>query len=385
MGGSYAQAGVSAVTARKEHDLIKDIADNEAFAKLQAEQRYYDNLFELFEGPKFARGLLSGIEGRGGAQKILQALFAKPVPLTAAEKAEYNRFLTSQPLADETQGLLEGLRPHIDELVSTGFRTDISPIVDAEQHRLMTETAPGLAERFGGAISTSGFENALAQSGEDLGLYLGSQQVGLDEAAAGRRSAGLNAAPGLLASPLNLRTGFAEALGAAGERYRLRKESTRPNVAIGNRLLAALGPLAGIEGQQGFMFGGFPSNAGTPGAGGAGLGNLAGLLGGVGDLVTDLYGAYQGRNTVNAEGTPFTTYGTSQGYGGFGNDQSYFDTGGFGSSYGSNNYSDLLGGSSYSVGGYEPSSAGTLFSGGGGGGYNYSSAGRPTGNSITGF
>jgi len=85
----------------------------------------------------------------------------------------------------------------LGESLSTGFRTDIQPIVDVERRRFERETVPGLAEQFAGLTGgfSSDFRNSLLNASTDLGVNLGGQQAALDEAASGRRLAALTAAP----------------------------------------------------------------------------------------------------------------------------------------------------------------------------------------------
>jgi len=85
----------------------------------------------------------------------------------------------------------------LGESLSTGFRTDIQPIVDLEKRRFARETVPGLAEQYAGLTGgfSSDFRNSLLDASSDLGVTLGGQQAALDEAASGRRLAALTAAP----------------------------------------------------------------------------------------------------------------------------------------------------------------------------------------------
>jgi hypothetical protein len=253
-GTAYSAYGQNKAQGMQE-DAMKEQERQFAFMNDPARMR---EMMSLFEGPNMARDILEAI-GTGDIEDYLM----NPIPLTKLEKSERRLFEESEPLFREVQQLLTGpIRDPLQELLRTGFRTDLTPIIEGEQHRLATQTAPALAERFAGALQGSGFENALAAAGGDLGMYLGEQQVGADEAAANRRMTGLQIAPGLFTAPLDLQTGYATAVGAAGQRFRERKESTRP----GFRQLAAFPSLAGIEQGQGFMLPGYtggPSGGGT--------------------------------------------------------------------------------------------------------------------------
>ncbi len=85
----------------------------------------------------------------------------------------------------------------IREGLQTGFRTDINPIVAAEQRRFTQETVPNLVEQFAGLTGgfSSDLQAGLANASADLGVTLGSQQVQLDEAANARRLNALTVAP----------------------------------------------------------------------------------------------------------------------------------------------------------------------------------------------
>lgn len=350
--GSVISALVGAYGQRESMKQSKEMQDD-LFDFIMEQQQSPQ---ELFTGSEFAQQLIEGIMGRGGEGAILDWLFQPPVKMTAGEKREYGLFQEGEPMMAEIRGMLEGLRPTAQNLVDTGFRTDIQPIVDAELRRLNTQTAPALAERFSGSLSGSGFEQALAKASGDVSTFLGERQAGLDEAAANRRITGLNMAPGIFTNPLNLQTGFAEALGAAGERFRLRKEATRPT-NIGAKLMQALTGLSGIEQGQGFMLPGFPGQTGA-GANYAGLGSaLGGLMSGGGQLMNALQGLFGGGSGSNY-GSLFNTGSgiagidyNAGGIAGTGITGSEFDAiygnGGAFSGGGSTDISGLTGGFSY--------------------------------------
>lgn len=263
----------------------------EALAKAQAEGQM-KALQELFFGPQFAGDILQGLEPFLG--DILDFL-TRPVKLTQSEKDEPRLFRELRPKAEDAARRIEGLFPFLEDFVATGRPTDITPIADAEINRLLTETAPSLAENFAGLLGSSGFENALARAGGDVGFNLGAIQAQLDEAATGRALEALGIAPGIFEAPSNLLAGFAEALGSSGQRFRERKESARP----GGRILQFLPALLAGETAQGFVAPGFGPGAGTsdvlsslfgsqisPQALSSGLDLLSGGLGQLGQLWT---------------------------------------------------------------------------------------------------
>lgn len=206
-------------------------------------------------------------EGRG-QNEIFDFLF-DPIPVTPAEKSAARFFgavdnpkfrganAPFRKRVDSTISDIERiLFPEVENFFDTGgLRTDLQPIIDAEIHRLNTETAPGIASRFGPALNLgtgTGFDQALAQSAEDLGFDLGALQVSADESAAGRLASFLESgtAENILQLPLDIRTGAAVLQGDQGEVFRNRLESARP----GGRLLDALGPVTGaIQNTSGFL------------------------------------------------------------------------------------------------------------------------------------
>lgn len=185
-----------------------------------------------------------------------------------AEAARAANSPFNQRLSGTVDRIEENLLPSVDELLSTGFRTDIDPIVAEEMRRLREETAPALGARYRTSLRSSGFDNATGQAIEDLGVRLGTLAFNADEAAAARRSNAITsgAAGNAYQLPLNLELGGALVTGSAGERARGRFEGTRP----GGRLLSGLGTLAGIEQGGGFV---------QEGSGGGGITDLGAVLG----------------------------------------------------------------------------------------------------------
>ena len=217
----------------------------------------------------------------------------------AAERAAASPF--NQQLNETTGRIESNLLPSVDELLSTGFRTDTAPLIAEERRRYQDEILPDTAERFRTALTGSGFQSNVAKSMEDLGVRLGTLQFEADEAAAGRRSNAIlsGGASQAYQTPLNLLLGGALTTGSAGERTRGRVESVRP----GARLYDALLGLGGLESQGGFvdqgggggitdllstgmsmfdMFGGGGAGGATGGGGGGGGGGIPTGGGGMG-------------------------------------------------------------------------------------------------------
>lgn len=94
---------------------------------------------------------------------------------------EFSPQMAGAMAAPFTQNISEGL--------SSGFRTDMSPVIAAEQSRLMNETIPEIAEQYAGITGgfSSDFGNAGLMAAKDMGLELGAMQSELDEGAAERR------------------------------------------------------------------------------------------------------------------------------------------------------------------------------------------------------
>ena len=113
----------------------------------------------------------------------------------------------------DTGGLINRTAGQQQELAQTGFKTDISPAVDLSQRLFEEEFIPGAMEQFGGLGLNPGdtdFTNAMMREGSRRATELGALDIDLSEAAAGRRMAGMQSAPGLLdLQNLGLTTEFA--------------------------------------------------------------------------------------------------------------------------------------------------------------------------------
>jgi hypothetical protein len=209
----------------------------------------------------------------------------------AAERARNSEF--GRELDATTGRIEENLLPATDELLRSGFRTSIDPIVAEEKRRLMEETAPALGARYRTSLRSSGFDNATGQALEDLAIRLGTLNFNADEAAAARRTQAIlsGGAGNAYQLPLNLRLGGALVQGQAGERARGRFESVRP----GARLLNTLQMLSGVE-----TSGGFVQQGQNPG--GSGLGDLASIFGQSGMDLSSIFGGGGGFGSTGGAG-----------------------------------------------------------------------------------
>lgn len=98
-------------------------------------------------------------------------------------------------------GLIERTAGQQQELSETGFKTDISPAVDLSRRLFEEEFIPGALEQFGSLgldARDSDTQGALLREGSRRATELGALDIDLSEAAAGRRMAGMQAAPGLM-------------------------------------------------------------------------------------------------------------------------------------------------------------------------------------------
>ncbi len=207
---------------------------------------------ELFFTPKVAKKVAKDIfKGKKGkqARADLADFLSTALELTGFETGAFDFLRGIQGLGPDFISQLQGLGAPAQELVDTGFRTDIQPVIDAELRRFSRETIPGVAERFGSALSGSGFQQATAAAAADLGIELGALQTALDEAAAGRRITGLQLAPGIFGAPTAAGLTFGNQFLDVGGRERGLLEAQRP----GARLAEGLGFLTGIETRQGFQ------------------------------------------------------------------------------------------------------------------------------------
>ena len=201
----------------------------------------------------------------------------------AAERARTSPF--NQQVEGTVGDLETYVTPTARDLLSTGLRTSIDPIIAEERRRLMEETAPALGSRYRTALRSSGFERATGDALEDLAVRLGTLNFNADEAANVRRANAITSGSGAsaLQLPLNLRLGSNLVMGSAGERARGRFESVRP----GARLLSGLSALSGIETAGGFIQqGSDPSGGGMADLGAifsqmGGMEGMQGMMGGM--------------------------------------------------------------------------------------------------------
>lgn len=217
---------------------------------------------------------LFAMKGGKGRKKALNDYYRNYDPAAEAAKAANSPFM--QRVGQTQEDIATNYLPSVRDLVNTGFRTDLAPIIAEEQRRLRQETLPATAERFRTALTGSGFQGQIGQDLEDLAVRLGAYQVNADEAASQRRYGAITsgAAGNALQLPMNLELGANLIQGSAGQRARGRYESVRP----GGRLLAALGQLGQIETQGGFVQNGE----------GSGIGDLFGTIASIPGLLNGI-------------------------------------------------------------------------------------------------
>jgi hypothetical protein len=128
--------------------------------------------------------------------------------------------------------------PALQELLGTGFRTDVDPIRQEELRRFRRETVPGIAEQFAGQTGTfsTDFLSAVTNAGADISSQIGALQTQLDEAASGRR------AEALLGGGLSAPAEFGAAQSTLGEQLRLQEQGATE----GGQALALLQALSGV-------------------------------------------------------------------------------------------------------------------------------------------
>lgn len=179
------------------------------------------------------------------------------------------------------------IMPNAQELVNTGFRTDIDPIRQAMLREFNMNTVPDLREQFLGQTGSfsSDFLGSIGQAGGDMYTELGAIQAELDEAAASRRAAGLPVASQLALARQDLPIAVANSTLDFGGRSRLAQEALRP----GGRVLDVLGILGGqgAPGNMGFVgSGAFPSQTSQLLSG---LGQAAPSFAAAGNLLSGLF------------------------------------------------------------------------------------------------
>lgn len=194
-------------------------------------------------------------------------------PLGFSDLEQQGMDLFGEDVGDQyrkTAGLFDDIiMPGAQELVTTGFRTDIDPIRQAMLREYEQSTVPDIREQFlgqSGSFSTD-FLGSVNRAGSDLYTNLGAIQAELDEAAAQRRATGLPLASQLALARQDLPMAVANATTDFGGRTRLAQEALRP----GGRTLDVLGLLTGM---------GAPGNMGFVGAG-AMPSQTSGLLSGL--------------------------------------------------------------------------------------------------------
>jgi len=217
--------------------------------------------FEAFKPGQSYEGMFPGsIFGPEQRQAIQDWL--TPLPFSDIEQQAMNLFGedVGQTYKDTTNFFDQYLMPAAQELVTTGFRTDIDPIREAMLRDYNMNWAPAEQEKFLGQTGSfaSDWLGRLVTGGQGLYTDLGSIQAQLDEAAAQRRAAGLLPSSQLALTRQDLPTAVANSMLSFGGQSRLAQEALRP----GGRVLDVLGILGGqgAPGQLGFVgSGAFPS------------------------------------------------------------------------------------------------------------------------------
>ncbi len=156
---------------------------------------------------------------------------------------------------------LPGMFRYGNELMETGFRTDVDPYAQAGRHQLMTQLIPDLAEQWGGT-EASGWAQETSRAAGDYMSNVTGMQTGLDEAAAARRGAALNTMPSILAGAAGAPAALSADAMALDAYLRAQVESTRPGQRLWDAHLALSG--AGAEGGAGYSPSGGGSNLAAP-------------------------------------------------------------------------------------------------------------------------
>jgi hypothetical protein len=193
-----------------------------------------------------------------------------PMGLEGLKKA-----LADYNIASEQQ------RNVLAEGLDTGFRVDVDmdPIREAAMYKLKNEIMPGISEGFAGTagLASSDFGAALAGAGVGATRELAALEAQLNyesgDAAAGRRSNLLQAAPAITTAMLGTPSAWAESLADIENTMRQQEEQTRP----GAREYEAFMQLIGAD--PGGYLGTQPHLEAT------GAEKFGQIMGGIGDLV----------------------------------------------------------------------------------------------------
>ena len=311
-GGGYAQAIQQGIAQKSMYEKTE--------AKMDRERDRLQAFLDTLVAPDAATDILQSMFTGGNLDSLIDFLTNR-LPLTKAEKAHAKFFNVRAPmLVNEAISRLRDVFPNMDELLRTGFKTDIAPLREAGQYRLGTVDFPTILGRLGDQLGGSDVLAQLAGSSVDFERQLADLEYGSREAAAGRRVAGLGMAEGTYSAPERVgREGYAD-IGYQGQLGRIREESTRtgamPPVPS---WLDVLGPLSMVEQQHMIPMSGY----GVPNMGGTNWGALA--AGGASALGALASGGYNlARNAYSDYGA--TTYG--------GMDYDLGGTSGYGFDYG---------------------------------------------------
>lgn len=242
------------------------------FETIEPGSRFSQKLDSAFNTGVFDQGLIGDVRD-----------FLDPLPLDEREVAAREIFDSLPADLQSTLNVFdEIILPGAQELATTGFRTDIQPIIDQQQRRFERETIPQLREQFAGQTGTfsSDFLNAITNAGADLNTELGALQVELDEAAASRRASGIPILSQLQTGRLGLPISVGNDLFQAGQAFRQVDESLRP----GARQLNLL-QLLGQQGSPSNL--GFVANQGQPS-------QTSQILQGLSSIIPNTFSAFGG-------------------------------------------------------------------------------------------
>lgn len=258
-------------------------------------------------------GLQSGLFGTNFKQNVSD--YINNPQYAGPSVADIGGILSSVPgLLGDTQGLFnQSILPAAQQLVNTGFRTDIAPVRDYALRQYMRQDLPAIAELFSGQTGTmsSDFLNSAAQAATDMEAQLGALQAQYDESANARRAQGIPLLSQLATTNLGLPTATASDLISAGQGLTGLEQALSP----GYRGLSVFQTLAGL---------GAPSNMGPVASGFqpsqtssllAGLGQAApGFATALGKLPWGQWGSSI-KNLFSGNSSPFG--GGSTGYGNY--------------------------------------------------------------------
>lgn len=199
--------------------------------------------------PAYAQKLQSNaVFGTPQFRSSLQDFLYNPAGLSPAEEAVTSSLLqnpaAAQGLLNQTQGGLGLLAGYGQDLARTGFATDATPLYQRAAQQLKNQILPDIAERVGSQVglNSQSFIDAATQASSDLLGQAAAQNVGLQEAAAQRRIAGLPLSANLFQQQLATPLAFAQDLLGLGGNVRSITEEARSRPLTAFQQLAGLSP-----------------------------------------------------------------------------------------------------------------------------------------------